>query len=100
MTAAGICILFVVLTIVSTFSHLFFGLPGPGVTMIMFILALVCLMTLTIGFIYDFLSSLKAVELEIKNGIEHEKILNIHCFEPQPVFKQFELSAYLDPNAF
>jgi hypothetical protein len=76
MTAAGICILFVVLTIISTFSYLFFGLPGTGAIIVMFILALFSLVILTIGFIYDFMSSLRAVELEIKYGLDKDLISN------------------------
>jgi hypothetical protein len=41
-------------------------------TIAMFIIALVSLVTLTIGFIYDFMNSLSAVELEIKCGIEND----------------------------
>ncbi len=66
MTAAGICILFVVLTIASTFSHLIFGVPGASASIVTFLLGLICLVVLTIGFIYDFLSSLNAVKLEIQ----------------------------------
>lgn len=75
MTAAGICILFVVLTIICTFSYLFFGLPGPGATLVVFILALISLVILTIGFIYDFMSSLRAVKLEIQCGSEKDEVL-------------------------
>jgi hypothetical protein len=40
-----------------------------------FILALISLVILTIGFIYDFMSSLRAVELEIKHGLENNSSL-------------------------
>lgn len=72
MTAAGVCILFVVLTIISTFSYLFFGFPGPGATIVTFIFALIGLVIMTIGFIYDFISSLRAVELEIQYGLNQD----------------------------
>lgn len=75
MTAAGICILFVVFTIITTFSHLFFGEPGTGVTIITFIAALVWLAVLTLGFIYDFFSSLRAVKLEMEFGLESSRYL-------------------------
>ncbi len=82
MTAAGICILFVVLTITSTFGNLFLGFPGPGLTLISFVLALCALVALTVGFTHDFLTSLSAVELEIEEALKNapsaaaEKILS------------------------
>ncbi|MEN9724275.1 MAG: hypothetical protein RJB38_2261 [Pseudomonadota bacterium] len=69
MSAAGVCILFVVLTITSTFANLFFGFPGPGVAALVFVLALTALVVITLGFIRDFLSSLSAVELEIEAAL-------------------------------
>jgi hypothetical protein len=65
LTISGLCIFFVVLAIGATFSSLIFGIPGPVTTLILFLLALASLVVLTMGFIYDFLASLKAVKLEI-----------------------------------
>ncbi len=70
MTAGGVCILFVVITIAATFSNLIFGFPTANVAVITFLLALIGLILLTIGFIFDFLSSLHAVELEIECELE------------------------------
>jgi len=75
MTVAGVCILFVVLTIISAFSHAFFGFPATGVTVITFILALIWLVILVLGFIFDFISSLRAVEVEIECELEINKEL-------------------------
>ncbi len=79
MTAAGFCILFVVLTIAATFSHLIFGFPGTFLSVVSFLLSLICLVLITLGFIFDFLNSLNAVKLEIEcdlaeNSIEHNSI--------------------------
>jgi len=79
MAIAGVCILFVVLTITATFSNLLVGFPGPGVVVVTFLLALAWLIVLTVGFIYDFLSSLKAVKLEIDHGISrHPSVSEIY----------------------
>lgn len=66
MISAGVCILFVVLTIGSTFLHLLIGFPGSKVIVSIFFVALASLVILTIGFTFDFLMSLNAVELEIE----------------------------------
>lgn len=84
MTAAGVCILCVVLTIITTFSHLFFGVPGPGVAITTFIAALIWLGLLTIGFIYDFFSSLQAVRLEIDYALNRTQQM-----EPVSIHKKF-----------
>lgn len=70
MTAAGICILFVVFTIVSTFSNILFGTPGSALTLLFFLTALFWLLVLTLGFIFDFMRSLQAVKLEIECGLD------------------------------
>jgi hypothetical protein len=74
MVAAGVCILLVVLTIAATFSNLLFGIPGSGAPMTTFCLALISLMLLVIGFIYDFLSSLQAIKLEISCDLNSEDL--------------------------
>lgn len=74
MTAAGFCILFVVLTIAATFSHLIFGFPGTLLSVISFLLSLICLVLITAGFIFDFLNSLNAVKLEIECDLAEPNI--------------------------
>ena len=77
MGCAGVCILFVVLTIGSTFSNLLFHVPGTNATVITFLLALVWLVILSMGFIVDFLSSLKAVKLEIECELDREVLSRV-----------------------
>jgi amino acid transporter len=99
MTAAGICILFVVFTIISTFSHLFFGSPGTGVTMVTFILALLCLVVLTLGLIYDFAISLSAVELEIKSGLHKKIALDAKSQSMTIQTDRLDLRNFINPNS-
>lgn len=75
MISAGICILFVVLTIAATFSHLLVGFPGPRIIVTIFFFALASLVILTIGFIYDFLQSLNAVKIEIEFALGEQESL-------------------------
>lgn len=70
MTIAGVCILFVILTITSTFSNLLYGFPSPELTIVAFLSSLGWLVLLMIGIIYDFLCSLRAVRLEIDFGLK------------------------------
>jgi hypothetical protein len=69
MTAAGICIFFVVITIASTFANLFISIPSKNFPVTCFILSLISLLFLTFGFTYDFIISLKAVRLEIESSL-------------------------------
>lgn len=69
LISAGICILFVVLTVGATFSHLLFGIPGPHLIVTIFFISLIALVVLTIGFIFDFFRSLNAVKLEIEFAV-------------------------------
>ena len=73
MTAGGVCILFVVLTIIATFSNLIFHAPGPITVLCLFLASLLWLVLLTIGFTYDFLKSLNAVNLEIRHSMKLSK---------------------------
>lgn len=91
MISAGICILFVVLTIATTFSHLVFHVPGRNMVLTEFVFALVSLVVLTVGFIYDFLSSLTAVKLEILQGVGSKGVdLEVH-FAPKDPVKPYEV---------
>lgn len=74
MVAAGVCVLLVVITIAATFSNLLFGVPNTGAPMITFCLALISLMLLVVGFIFDFMNSLQAVKLEISSDLSIDEL--------------------------
>lgn len=66
MVSAGFCILFIVLTVGFNFLNLIVGLSDSFASIVFFLLALVCLFFLALGFTFDFIISLNAIKLEIE----------------------------------
>lgn len=66
MVSAGLCILCIALTVGLNFLCLISGMQNTFAPMAFFIMALVCLVFLALGFTFDFIISLKAVKLEIE----------------------------------
>jgi hypothetical protein len=73
MVAAGLCILFITLTVGVNFINLVSGMNDSLASVVFFLLALVCLFLVAIGFTFDFVISLEAVKFEIEGNYRLSK---------------------------